>query len=191
MLGKLGNEVERWVAALLERCGPGDRLPSDREIAHQLRVSERTVRSVMTVLAARDVVVRVRGKGTFAPGAAPELSPPAQPQASPRSSAANVAEHLAAAIRDGSIRSGDQLPQVKALCMSYRVNATTVSAALRDLMARGLVCRVGRRFFVGRFATAVGPTRPGRVDFFSPGPDDIDRSLSRFGMRPAYAKMER
>ncbi len=185
----IARRVEKWLGEALKRCGAGDRLPPDHEIARLLGVGERTVRSVMARLAARGVVVRIRGKGTFAPGGETALSAELHPR--PRSSTANVAEHIAAAIRDGSMRTGDQLPQVKALCMNYHVNPSTVTGALRTLMDRKLICKVGRRFFVGQFTPAVGPARPGRVDFYSLGIDSVDRSLSRWGMRPAYAKMER
>lgn len=80
------EEIVRQVRSLTERelLKPGDRLPSERELAEQFRVSRVTVRQALSVLQAMGLVESRVGDGTFA-GApanpvvtvlAPMLNPP-------------------------------------------------------------------------------------------------------------------
>lgn len=187
----LSEKTELSVRDLVAHRQPGARLPTDREVAASLGVSERTVRTVMGRLAREGVVERVRGSGTFVPRETGDQPPLRDAAPSARDSAATVAGHLAQSIHGGELRIGDQLPQVKALCLSYHVTSATVTRAYRMLVSRGLASKVGRRFFVGSFASTVTPSRPGRVDFYNVTGTDFDRALNMYGMRPAYAKMER
>ncbi len=71
-----------------------------------------------------------------------------------------VAQQLRAAILDGELKPGDELPAERELCAQFGVSRTTVREALRALQAQGL-------------AVATGPTAPLRVpqpDALSTGP---------------------
>lgn len=61
------ERVLQHVRGLMERgaLGPGDRLPSERELAASLRLSRPSVRSGLETLEALGIVVARRGAGTF------------------------------------------------------------------------------------------------------------------------------
>ena len=54
------------------RLEPGDRLPTERQLAAQLRVSRASVREALRGLELRGLVVSRQGSGTFISGMAPE-----------------------------------------------------------------------------------------------------------------------
>ncbi len=68
---KRGKPVSKQVEVLLrERIlageyGPGDRLPSESDLAERLSVSRATVRTAMAALAANGLVIRRHGDGTY------------------------------------------------------------------------------------------------------------------------------
>lgn len=80
------EEIVRQVKALTESevLKPGDRLPSERELAEQFQVSRVTVRQALSVLQAMGLLESRVGDGTFAGGShnsvvtvlAPMLNPP-------------------------------------------------------------------------------------------------------------------
>lgn len=80
------EEIVRQVRTLTEReiLKPGDRLPSERELAERFKVSRVTIRQALSVLQAMGVIDSRVGDGTFAGTAsgpvvtilAPMLSPP-------------------------------------------------------------------------------------------------------------------
>lgn len=63
----LHEKVRRWLHDEIEtgRFAPGDRLPTEREIAAQLNVSLAPVRMAMSQLALAGQVERLQGRGTF------------------------------------------------------------------------------------------------------------------------------
>lgn len=65
--GTLQDRVRRALAVDLEagKYGPGDQLPTERELAMSLGVSLAPVRAALDQLAQTGVVVRRQGKGTF------------------------------------------------------------------------------------------------------------------------------
>jgi len=67
--------VVEHVRRLIERggLGPGDRLPGERDLAHELGVSRPSVRSGLEALGAMGVVVSRRGAGTFIADGPPDL----------------------------------------------------------------------------------------------------------------------
>lgn len=71
------DQVVAHVRSLIERGAlrPGDRLPAERDLAHQIGVSRPTVRAGLHALAAMGVVRARHGSGTFIPEGPPALLP--------------------------------------------------------------------------------------------------------------------
>jgi GntR family transcriptional repressor for pyruvate dehydrogenase complex len=69
------DRVVEHVRRLIESGGlkPGDRLPGERDLAHELRVSRPSVRSGLEALESMGVVVSRRGAGTFIADGPPDL----------------------------------------------------------------------------------------------------------------------
>jgi GntR family transcriptional repressor for pyruvate dehydrogenase complex len=69
------EQVIRHVAVLIEggQLHPGDRLPPERELAHELGVSRPTVRAGLHALGAMGVTESRQGAGTFITGGPPRL----------------------------------------------------------------------------------------------------------------------
>jgi len=67
--------VVTHVRSLIEQGSlkPGDRLPAERDLAHDLRLSRPTVRSGLKALSAMGVVISRRGSGTFVASGPPDL----------------------------------------------------------------------------------------------------------------------
>lgn len=59
--------IERWLADVLGRLVPGDKLPSEGDLSTSLRVSRMTLRQALGALESRGLVERKRGRsgGTF------------------------------------------------------------------------------------------------------------------------------
>jgi GntR family transcriptional repressor for pyruvate dehydrogenase complex len=71
------EQVVAHVRTLIERGAlrPGDRLPSERDLATQIGVSRPTVRAGLYALAAMGVVRSRHGSGTYVPVGPPSLAP--------------------------------------------------------------------------------------------------------------------
>jgi GntR family transcriptional regulator, transcriptional repressor for pyruvate dehydrogenase complex len=69
------DRVVDHVRRLIEEreLGPGDRLPGERDLAHELGLSRPSVRSGLEALEAMGVVVSRRGAGTFIADGPPDL----------------------------------------------------------------------------------------------------------------------
>ena len=60
------TKVRTHLEELLHRTTPGDRLPSEQQLARDLRVSRATVRDVLSQLESEGFVIRRQGSDTFA-----------------------------------------------------------------------------------------------------------------------------
>jgi len=71
--GPLYLQLKRWIEDAIQRgeVGPGDALPSERDLAHKVDVSRVTVRKAVTQLVKDGVLIQRHGSGTF-------VAPPAQ-----------------------------------------------------------------------------------------------------------------
>lgn len=150
------SALRTWVEEQLATAAPGSAFPPDRQLAKEWGLSARTVARVMTGYAAGHRVVRIPGKGTFVPGGTGVK--PASDMAPPRR---GMADHLKRSIVHGELRAGDALPSVKYMARRFRTSRAAVIAAYRGLIADGLVTKVGRTFWVGRFRDLLHP-QPGR-----------------------------
>jgi GntR family transcriptional repressor for pyruvate dehydrogenase complex len=73
--GQSPDQIVHHVALLIERGAlrPGDRLPPERELAHELGLSRPTVRAGLHALSAMGVTESRQGAGTFITGGPPRL----------------------------------------------------------------------------------------------------------------------
>ncbi len=138
---------------------PGARLAADSELAARWGVSLRTVKKILGELGERGLVWRIQGKGTFVPSP-PRPSLPVRSTAGPvRSSVDSLVQTIHDAISSGELRVGDSLPSVKFMSLRFRVSTRTVARAYSGLREDGLVQRIGKTFWIGRF-TDIAAARP-------------------------------
>lgn len=167
------NRFREWILNQIELLPPNTQLPTDRDLARQWDLSERTVRTVLNSLRDENKVLRVRGKGSFTPPQ-PNAPPPEDLEATP---SATAAENLYAAIwdsiRKGEIRRGDALPPVKLVCGKFHVSPSTVRQAYRRLTGSGHVTRVGNTFWVGSFTEMTRMDTRKEVYLFNSGSPDF------------------
>ncbi len=144
---KPSDVLRAWLDTQLESLPPGHRLPTDRELAGQFNVSERTARSILGLYHTEGKVVRVPGKGTFTTSDMPvriEL-----PERTP--SAESLSRRIHLGIATGEYRAGEPLPSVKWLSREFRVSHKTVAQAYDFLERRRFIYRIGYRYWVGGF----------------------------------------
>ena len=58
-------EIADYLRSLIAESEPGDRLPSDADLADRFEVSRMTARQAVQVLASEQLLVREQGRGTF------------------------------------------------------------------------------------------------------------------------------
>jgi DNA-binding transcriptional regulator YhcF (GntR family) len=182
------TDFEQWTAEQLRRLQPGQKLPSDREISKRLGLSERVIRSVLKEYAARGLLERRRGSGTFIPKKREGGLPPIQGRST---ASEDIAAQIHGLIARGELERGSPLPPIKVTCINYHVTPATVIGAYRLLAARRIVTKIGKKYFVGAFALPSRSKSPKNVIFFDLGETGFDKIMSRAGMFPAYVKMER
>lgn len=147
------QRLKDWLDRRLGELRPGDRLPTDRQLATGWGLSVRTVVEIMQDLARRGAVVRIRGKGTFVPrlaesGADDHIAPP-------RTSVQNVVDFFDRAMCSGELREGEALPPVKYVAHRFKVAPSTVIRAYRTLQQRGMAVKVGKTYWHGTFDSLV------------------------------------
>lgn len=181
------QRVNQWLEAQLRELAPGSPLPPDSRIARDLGVSHRTVLRAMSGHRRNGRVVRIPGRGSFlAPG------PAAAPGGALDSQAPShtiLAARLLESIGRGAFRRGEALPAQKVLTLQFGVGPKTVAQACRELQARGVVTRVGRRYFVGDFVSLTrGDTRK-PVYLLTTERDDFRRAFRDDFLAHAYRRM--
>ncbi len=183
-----GHAFRDWLLEHIDTLPPGGRLPTDTALAERWHLSPRTVRRIITPLRTRGLLVRIPGKGTFKPSPA---DPPHESVEAPVPSDERLADTLAGSIYRGELRRGDALPQVKFLCLQYHVSEKTVAAAYRRLRDKGLVRKVGKRYWVGALMPSVRPAVRKEVWIVVRTDADLPHVYTDDYMGPAYQKMER
>jgi len=174
-VGRIVREATRrfseWLESEVARLPVGAGIPGDAELARAHGLSRKTVEKVVRSLAARGVVWRRPGKGTFkGVSPAPSSVSPLQPR---RSAGADLAEALLASIADGSLKRGEALPSVKYMARQFHVSPSAVSAAYRHLRQRGLLTRIGRTCWLGGMGRAIHPQLRKLVAFVVNTPDQL------------------
>lgn len=95
-----------------------------------------------------------------------------------------IADKLAAAIADGTLKPGDQLPPQRQMARKYRIANSTVTRVYTELRRRGLVVgETGR----GTFVRAAPP--PDAPALTEPGLATVDMELN-FSVLPGQAAMQ-
>lgn len=113
---------------------PGDRLPSERELAAKYQVSRDTVREAVALLQEEGRVHVRHGLGTFVSGGTPDVG------RRPRSAKyPQIAEAIAADIDAGRYKPGDLLPSELELGARHKVSRHTVREAMALLREQGRV----------------------------------------------------
>ncbi|WP_188194876.1 winged helix-turn-helix domain-containing protein [Nonomuraea sp. SYSU D8015] len=130
---------------------PGDRLPSERELAATYQVSRATVREAVALLQEEGRVQVRHGSGTFVAG------DPARPSGRRDATYLKVAQAIAAEIDAGEYKPGDLLPSELELGARHKVSRQTVRAAIRHLREQGRVETVHAK---GTYVTEHGKVSP-------------------------------
>jgi DNA-binding GntR family transcriptional regulator len=150
------RNLHRKVAEQLRRdieSSSETHLPSLVELGRRYHASTRTISRALHLLHEQGLVEVVQGRRTAVRGRRP--SPGAKPGATSASASSALRDRLAAAIREGTYRTGQSLPKVQYFTLSEHVGENTVCEAFRMLRDDKLVHKRGKRWIVG-------PRQPGR-----------------------------
>ncbi len=183
------HQFHQWVAAKLDACANGEKLPVDTELSRMSGLSLRTVRRVMRSLREKGTVVRVPGKGTFK--APLDTDSPLEPHPPPPSSAERLERYLTTAIHRGELKRGEKLPQIKYLRLQFHVSDKTVSSVYRTLERRHLIHRIGRSWFAGTLQLSVDREALGEVYVVADNDEGLHRIYRDTRMAAAYVRFER
>lgn len=152
MRGTTSQRFRQWLDTTIADPGrKGARLPQLSELARAWSLSDKTVRTIMREYRDRGLVSVVPGRGTFV-GTPPAPQPPSDP--APRTASVEcVRRRIVESISAGELKRGEPLPAVKLVANQFSVGTATVSRAYSALANDGYVCRVGRKYWVGRFSS--------------------------------------
>jgi len=132
--------------------------------------------------------VRIPGKGTFVPASSEQAK--IEPDV-PLSSTEALIETLRHSISSGAFMRGTPMPQVKYLCIRFKVGSSSVIQAYRELQKRGYVTKIGKTFWVGSFEALTRATSQREVVLFKHDSTDFGDIFTTDMMAPAYRKMDR
>lgn len=172
------RQLDEYLRATIAGHAPGHRLPSATMLGSRFGLSRVTVTAVMEPFVARGELVRRVGSGTYV-APLPSAEPATFPVAGQGSSAERFAQTLEAMITDGVVRQGQALPSVKYLARTYHVSDKTVIAAYRHLVSKGLVVKVGKRFWNQSPGEIVRPRGTREVFLLVHDEEELQRVFSR------------
>lgn len=185
---RITDKMVAWVREYAAMQPPGAPLPVDSELAARWGVSQRSVASAMRRLAHEGVIERYRGKGSYVPrnpgNAAGEAARTAP------ESIDSLHDKILHEIRAGRLKAGEALPSVKYMARRLRLRPATVTDAYRRLIARGIVTRVGKTFWLGPFERLICPPGRRQVIFYARREGDLETVFRSSTFAPAYRKME-
>jgi hypothetical protein len=75
MANKPSDMFMSYLGGLLKKEKPGSPLPTDKELAAQWGLSERSIRRLLIDLRDQGRIIRIPGKGSFLPGGKSKESP--------------------------------------------------------------------------------------------------------------------
>lgn len=185
MVRTLRQDLEDIIAS----AKPGVRLPSDSQLARQLRVPRSTVSRLMSALARQGRCVRVHGSGTYAPANEP-TQPPVHFEG-PKTASEMLADELQAMIAQGRYRTGEPLPAIKTLCIGMGVAPRTAIDTYRILVARRLAVKAGKSYRVGTISDCVAQGSHRVVTCYVYGNGTPGSLQTGWGLGFAQVKMER
>jgi DNA-binding GntR family transcriptional regulator len=177
-----------WLSQRIKELEPGQRLPSDRALAKQWGIADKTVARIIKPFCDSNALCRIPGKGTFVPSSD---SPESQAVIAQRASWEEIAEKIFEMIRAGRLKQGEVLPQIKLISLQYHVTPATVIRAYKSLCSRGVAEKVGRGYFVGKFEHTINRARPSKqVLFYLFGGGNFKSVLQGHGLALAFSKCE-
>ena len=139
-----------WIEKRIESGRPGSALPTQKQLAERFDLSRETVRRILKEYRDRGKLCSIPGKGTFLfPAERTEVTGDEPVR---RGSTQQLTEELVRSINRGVLKRGQALPQVKTVQLQFHVSTATVIRAYRNLESRGLVSRIGKRYWVGGFS---------------------------------------
>jgi DNA-binding transcriptional regulator YhcF (GntR family) len=188
MVTEPSQQLRTWLEQQLKLLPPGSRLPADNQLAAQWCCSARTVRRVMKRFETQKLVERIRGNGTFT---FKEKSPSPE-QHLHAASHDRIAAHLRDLIGTGLLKRNAVLPQIKQMCLQFKVTAATVSKAYRLLESEGTTSRIGKHWYVNPSDMRIN--RQGRpcVHFYNIVGSSLGDLVRESELRaPVYRYMER
>lgn len=119
----------------------GDKMPSVRNMARQLKLSTTTVHKVYKILIDEGLVKSYQGKGCFW-GECPAAT------AVQKSDTNSVVEGLFGKdLESGYLNAFERLPSIKELSIRYNVSAYSIKNFLNAQVAKGALRRVGAKFY--------------------------------------------
>ena len=187
----MATASEQFANQLLEELktySPGQQLPSDKTLAAQFNLSLRTVTRIMKDMAAKGLVSRYQGKGTFAPGNTMKQGSLAK-QAHKKTTTERLAESIIGGIQRGDYRLGEALPPVKFITRQFNCASGSVTAAYRLLAKKGLATKVGKTYQVGPFRQLAQSGAKQEVYLYSETNEDLEGIFNRDIMSHAYIRM--
>jgi DNA-binding transcriptional regulator YhcF (GntR family)/DNA-binding LacI/PurR family transcriptional regulator len=184
----LTENLKSWIDEQLRTRKPGWCFPPDREISSKFGVCTKTVARVFKEYRKKDLVWRIRGKGTIIPDKGEKEKPEIEDR--PASSAEAVADAIYKSICTGEIRRGMPLPSVKFLYKQFKIGSRTAIEAYRILQRRGCITRIGQRFWVGTLTDSIVQKAGKEVFLFQHKSDDFSTVFSYDLLAKAYRRME-
>ncbi len=184
---KSTEKFDQWLKARVEAGKRGEPLPSEKELARSFGLSRSTISRALLPLRDKGVIVRIPGKGSYFRAAPPQVSH--EPLVS-GNAWERLSESLLGLLSRGELRTGGALPPVKYVANQFHVTPATVTRAYRDLVEKGYVEKVGRRYVIGRFEAGLNKGARRHIWFFTwyePTEDTYFRSTN---LGVSYSSME-